>query len=338
MSAVLRHLVVAAALIAGGALRASADQAPPQVHEHPAQDDHAAPANGSGEPGRAPHVALADGGGARLATAPAQAHQEATEDGGEPQTGGHEGHVMPAAAEQASPPLPPWIPVITDVDRAAAFPDLDGHALGDNAIRAYVLLDQLEWHEQDRAVGWNARGWVGRDRDRVWFRSEGERGRGAVESIALHGMYGRAFARWWDVVMGVRQDFRPGPAQTWAAIGLQGLAPYWFEVDATAYVGASWRTQARVELAYDMQLTNWVMLEPNVEIELHGKADPSRGIGAGLSSTNVGLRLRYEIRRELAPYAGVVWHRRYGGTADAAREAGDAASGAELVLGLRTWF
>jgi copper resistance protein B len=89
---------------------------------------------------------------------------------------------------------------------------------------------------------------------------------------------------------------------------------------------------------YDLLLTNWVMLQPAIELEFHGKADPARGMGTGLTSTNMGVRLRYEIRREVAPYLGVTWHRRYGGTAQAARARGGAASGAELVVGLRTWF
>lgn len=249
-----------------------------------------------------------------------------------------EEHTDEEPSRPPAAPLPPFVPPVTDADRAAAFPEVGVHALGDNAIRAYVLLDQLEWHQQDQAIGWNARGWVGRDRDRFWFRSEGERGLGAVESISVQGFYGRAFTRWWDVVMGVRQDMDPGPAQTWAAIGLQGLAPYWFEIEATAYVGAEGRTHARVDVEYDLLLTNWVMLQPAVELEFHGKADPVRGIGAGLTSSNMGVRLRYEIRREIAPYLGVTWHRRYGGTAQAARESGGTASGAEIVVGLRTWF
>jgi copper resistance protein B len=152
-------------------------------------------------------------------------HQEA----GTPAVTAPHTHPPHAAEEQSdadasrppAAPLPPFVPAVTDADRAAAFPEVGAHALGDNAIRAYVLLDQFEWHQQDQAIGWNARGWVGRDRDRFWFRSEGERGLGSVESISVQGLYGRAFTRWWDVVMGIRQDMEPGPAQTWAAIGLQ---------------------------------------------------------------------------------------------------------------------
>lgn len=250
-----------------------------------------------------------------------------------------EGTPDPVPPRPPAAPLPPHVPPVTDADRAAAFPDVGAHALGDNAIRAFVLLDQLEWHSVDHAVGWDARAWVGRDRDRLWFRTEGERGRGSVRSMTVHALYGRAFARWWDVVAGVRQDFDPGQEQTWAAVGLQGLAPYWFELDVTGYVGGDGRTQLQFDLEHDLLLSNWLILQPHVEFELFGRDDPRRGIGAGLSSSNLGLRLRYEVRRELAPYLGVVWHRQYFGTAAMTRDhGGHATSGAELVVGLRTWF
>jgi copper resistance protein B len=102
----------------------------------------------------------------------------------------------------------------------------------------------------------------------------------------------------------VRQDFRPGDPQTWAAVGIQGLAPYWFEVEATGYVGAGGRTAAKLEVEYELLFTNRLILQPLVELELYGKSDPERGIGRGLSSLETGLRLRYEIRREFAPYVG----------------------------------
>lgn len=234
----------------------------------------------------------------------------------------------------------PALPAITDADRAAAFPDLHGqHTVHDNAVHAFVLFDQLEWQGGSAGgVSWHTKGWVGRDIDRLWFRTEGESEDGDLASAEVHVLYGRAIARWWDVVAGVRQDLRPDPARTWAAVGIQGLAPYWFEVEATAYVGAGGRTHVRLESEYELLFTNRLVLQPLVEVNLHGKSDPERGIGAGLSSTEAGLRLRYEIRRELAPYVGVTWHTTYFGTADLARAAGEETGGARLALGLRAWF
>ncbi len=152
---------------------------------------------------------------------------------------------------------------------------------------------------------------VDRRRPRPVLVSGGRRADGRPRVDAqVHLLYGRAIARWWDIVAGVRQDARPGPSRTWAAVGVQGLAPYWFEVEATAYVGEGGRTRARVEVEYELLLTNRLVLQPLLELEIYGKADPETGLGAGLSRTETGVRLRYEIRRELAPYVGISWDRR----------------------------
>jgi copper resistance protein B len=240
----------------------------------------------------------------------------------------------------SAPELPPFIPPLTDEVRKAAFPDVKGHAVHDNAVNYFVLFDQLEWQAHDDGTGLNvdSKGWVGRDRDRLWFRAEGGRHKGRAEEAEAHVLYGRQVSRWWDMVAGVRQDSRPGPAQTWAAIGVQGLAPYWFDVEATAYVGASGRTQARLEVEYELLLTNRLVAQPLIEIQAFGKSDPERGVGAGLSTTDAGVRFRYEIRRELAPYVGITWKRRYGKTADLAKAAGESTSSARFVTGVRVWF
>jgi copper resistance protein B len=241
---------------------------------------------------------------------------------------------------QSTADLPPFIPRLTDDDRKAAFPDVRGHAVHDRSLHYFALFDQLEWQASDEAVGLNAdaKGWLGRDRDRLWFRAEGNGEEGRVDDAQAHFLYGRQFSRWWDVVGGIRQDFQPGPARTWAAIGVQGLSPYRFEIEATAYVGASGRTQARFEVEYELLITNRLVLQPQLEAEVFGKSDPARGVGAGLGTTDVGFRLRYELRRELAPYVGVTWQRKYGKTADLARESDESVARARFVAGLRVWF
>ena len=247
----------------------------------------------------------------------------------------HTGHQM-AAPEK----WPASIRPVTDADRKAAFPDVSLRPAHDNAVHAFVLFNQLEWQAGGGVPGasWDNTGWVGTDLDRFWFRTEGEGADGRLEVAQAHALYGRAIGRWWDLVAGMRQDVRPGSAQAWAAVGIQGLAPCWFEVEATAYVGASGRTQVRFETDYEVLLTNRLILQPLVEVDLHGKSDPGRGIGAGLSSAEAGLRLRYEVRREFAPYVGVVWSSRFFGTADQARAAGERTSGARLAIGLRFWM
>ena len=262
---------------------------------------------------------------------------------------------VPANAQSATPPrpedhvdrqipaptgLPPFIPTITDEDRRAAFPDVHGHPVHDEDVNFFLLGDQVEWHTGDGHVGinWDTKGWIGRDRDRFWFRSEGRREDGRVGNSQTDLLYARLFARWWEVVGGIRQDLRPGHPETWAAVGVQGLAPYWLEVEATAYIGTSGRTRLRLEFEHELLLTNRLVLQPQIEMEMSGKAEPGRGIGSGLNTIDTGLRLRYQMRREFAPYLGVSWKQRFFGTADLAAATGDKTSGARLALGLRFWM
>lgn len=264
------------------------------------------------------------------------------------------GHEMPATEKPAqttdhaamghttaAPDAPRTpIPEVTDADRAAAFAYVDNHAVHDNTIQQYFLLDRLEGFDTDEGSGqaWEAQSWIGTDLNKVGLRSEGERAGGHTEAADLEVLYGRAFARWWDVVAGVRHDFKPGDSQDFLAIGVMGLAPYKFEVEATAYLGERGQTAARFEAEYETLLTNRLILQPLVELNLHGKDDPSRGIGSGLSTAEAGLRLRYEIRREFAPYIGIVHERAFGRTADFRRDEGEDASDTRLVAGVRIWF
>lgn len=247
----------------------------------------------------------------------------------------HEGHVMPMPATPREP-----IPEVTDADRRAAFPDVTGHAVHDNAIHSYWLLDRLEaWDaEGGTGVAWEAQGWIGTDIDRLWLRSEGERAGGQTEAADLEVLYGRSISRWWDLLVGVRHDFKPGDPQSFAAVGVMGLAPQRFEIQATAYVGEGGQTAARFEVEYDLLLTNRLILQPLVEAEFHGKDDPARGIGSGLGTVEAGLRLRYHLRREFAPYIGIVRERAFGTTADYRRQDGEDIDDTRFVAGLRVWF
>jgi copper resistance protein B len=245
----------------------------------------------------------------------------------------HSGHHGPTAH-------PPGLAPITDADRTAAFPQVEGHSVHDTGVNYFVVFDQLEFQTGpgDDGLSWDTKGWIGGDVNRFWFRTEGETDGDRPADAQVHLLYGRAIARWWEVVGGIRQDIRPGPQRTWAAVGLQGLAPYWFDVEATAYVGASGRTHFRFEVEHEVLLTNRLILQPLFEVEIYGKADRERGIGRGLSSIDAGLRLRYEIRREFAPYIGLHWHEKYFDTADLARAEGHRTGGARLGVGVRLWF
>ncbi|WP_192558540.1 copper resistance protein B [Pseudomonas allokribbensis] len=247
-----------------------------------------------------------------------------------------DGMMQPAAPTESRTP----IPKLTDADRAAVFTSPGGHQVHDSAINTYFLADKLEWQNGDDAstLAWDLSGWIGGDIDRLWLRSEGERSNGKTEDAEIQALWGHAISPWWDVVSGVRQDFKPGAPQTWAAFGLQGMALYNFEAEATAFIGENGQSAVRLEGDYDILLTNRLILQPTAELNVYGKNDPQRGLGSGLSNTEAGLRLRYEIRREFAPYIGVTWNRTYGNTADYAREEGEDRSEARLVLGVRLWF
>ncbi|WMJ70224.1 copper resistance protein B [Stenotrophomonas sp. 24(2023)] len=243
------------------------------------------------------------------------------------------GHALPAPTEPREP-----IPPVTAADRAAAFPPIDHGAMQHApAINSLVLIDRLEqWDGKDaKGQAWEATGWIGGDLNRLWLRTAGERSAGRTESSDLEAFYGRAISPWWDVLVGVRQDFRPGDSRTWAAVGLQGLAPYKFESQATLYVGSGGQVMAKAEVEYDVLLTNRLILQPLLEATVAGKDEPAQGIGRGLNSVEAGLRLRYEVSRRFAPYIGITHERSFGNTAD---YAGDHARDTRWVAGVRLWF
>jgi len=214
-------------------------------------------------------------------------------------------------------------------------------AMDDNTIHAQLLLDRLEYTYDNESDGMalDAQAWVGTDLNKLWLKAETERSEGRWGETRAEALWDHAISPYWGLQGGVRSDSGGGgPSRTWAAFGVQGLAPYWFELQATAYVGESGRTAFRLEAEYDLLLTQQLVLQPTAEINVHGKNDPERGIGSGLSDIEAGLRLRYDITRKVSPYVGVSWNRKFGTTADYARAAGEDASAIEFVAGIKLWF
>lgn len=207
-------------------------------------------------------------------------------------------------------------------------------------INRYLAFERLEaWNSNDaNGQSWEVEGWLGSDLRRLWLRSEGRRSEGATHAANVELLYGRSVTPWWDLVAGVRHDFAPGRSQTRAAFGLQGLAPYGIELEATAHVGGSSRATLVVEAGYELLLTNRLVLEPVIEATFAASGDAPRGLGQGLSTVETGLRLRYEIDRRFAPYAGVVHDRAYGDTARLHRAEGTPTRDTRLVAGFRIWF
>lgn len=256
---------------------------------------------------------------------------------------GHAMHMTHADRAETSAatnePITP-IPSVTDADRNAAFPPLHKHMEHAPEFNWFVGVNRLETWDADEGRGeaWEASAWFGTDLNRLWLRSEGERVDGHTEAANVEVLYGRSVSAWWDAVGGVRQETRPGPSSTWAAFGVQGLAPYKFEVQATAYVGHGGRVEANVEAEYELLLTNRLILQPLVELDFAAKDDVERGVGSGLSKVEAGVRLRYEFTRRFAPYVGVVHERAFGRTADLREADGEHVSDTRFVAGVRMWF
>lgn len=205
-----------------------------------------------------------------------------------------------------------------------------------------VIIDRLEagFGDGGDTYLWDVQGWSGGDINRFWWKSEGEGDFGGkLEEAELQALYSRAVTPFWDVQAGVRQDFRPdGEDTTHLVLGLQGLAPYWFEIDAAAFLSTKGDLTARVEAEYDQRITQRLILQPRLEIDASASDIPQLQIGSGLSSIEAGLRLRYEFRKEFAPYVGVEWSRALGNTADYIEARGGEAEDTRFVVGLKAWF
>jgi copper resistance protein B len=203
-----------------------------------------------------------------------------------------------------------------------------------------VVIDRLEtgFGDDDAAYLWDAQGWTGGDIDRFWWKSEGQ-GDGKLEDAEVQALYSHAILPFWDLQAGVRQTVRPDLKDTTdLVLAVQGLAPHWFEIEAAAFLSTEGDLSARVEAEYDQRITqNWI-LQPRAEITLAASDAPEIEVGSGLSSLELGLRLRYEIRREFAPYVGVEWSRRFGETRDLVEVGGGEADDVRMVVGLKAWF
>ncbi len=204
-----------------------------------------------------------------------------------------------------------------------------------------IIIDRLEATFGEGADGyvWDAQGWYGGDIHRFWWKSEGEGAiDGELESGEVEALYSRAFTPYFDLQAGVRQRYTPEADRTDLVVGVQGLAPYWFEVDVAAFLSNEGELSARAEAEYDLRLTQRLILQPRAEINLSAEDVPELAIGSGVSSAELGVRLRYEIRREFAPYVGVEWSSSFGDTRDFIEARGEDPEDARLVVGIRAWF
>ena len=301
---------------------AHAGHAPPQAQP----DSHATHAQ---HPPAQPAIPAAHGGHAMPASQAQDPHA------------GHDMHDMQAmhGAQQATDTPRTPIPVLTDADRAAARAPEGGHPAHDNAVWAKYVLDRLETSDAPGAdLHWDAHAWIGTDLDRLWLRLQGTRADGGVEDAALEVLYGRSVSPWWDALVGLRQDYRRPHSETQAVFALHGLAPMKIETELSAIVGDGGRVQARLEFAYDALLSDRWLLQPRVELDAYDRADRARGIGAGLSQAEFGLRLHYRASRRFMPYVGVVHERAFGDTSALRKAEGGPARETRIVAGISAWF
>lgn len=216
----------------------------------------------------------------------------------------------------------------------------------DSPITSFLLFDQLEyrWNEGADAFRWDVQGWIGGDYNRLWLKTEGDqktaKDKGGEAQVQV--LYSRLIAPFWDFQAGLRYDKLwgkgPDPSRVFGVIGFQGLAPYWFELEPALFVSDRGDLSARLTATYDLLLTQRLILQPRFDTNVAVQRVRRFSVGKGFNDVGLGLRLRYEIRREFAPYIGISWERKLSDTADIARREGERVGTFAVVLGVRLWF
>lgn len=205
----------------------------------------------------------------------------------------------------------------------------------------YLSFDLAEYvvHKGKDSYRWEGEAWFGGDINRFVFKYEGEgEFGGALDDLELSGLYSRAVSPYWNLQAGIRYDVKPDPSRTYAVLGVEGLAPYWFKVTAAAFLSNKGEVRGRIEGSYDQRITQKLILQPRLEANLSAQTIRELGVGAGLSNIELGARLRYEIKKELAPYIGFEWVRQFGESARFTRANGGQVSDPHFVMGVRVWF
>ncbi|GGY69157.1 hypothetical protein GCM10011613_11840 [Cellvibrio zantedeschiae] len=206
----------------------------------------------------------------------------------------------------------------------------------DDPLLASLVLDKLEFTSEETSL--EADAWIGKDINKLWLKTDIKIHDKKTEHAELQALYSHAISPYWDLQTGIRKDIEPSPSRTWGVVGVQGLAPYFFEIDAAIFVGEAGRTAARFSAEYDVLITQNLILSPEIQINFYGQGDAATSTGSGLSDAEAGLRLRYEICREFAPYIGVNWSKKFGKTADSFERQGNSISDTSLVAGAAFWF
>ncbi len=251
------------------------------------------------------------------------------------------GEVDDEVGSEPPPPAPTDHPADAIFGPAAMQPSRDQLRVEHGGAGAWmVLVDQIEWRGGDGEEGfaWSGEAWWGGDERRLVLKSEGEGSGGDLEEAEVQLLYSRAISPYFDLQAGLRQDLQDGPKRTYATVGVEGLAPYWFETEGALFLSHKGEAFVRLEGSYDLRLTQRLILQPGAEVNLSAQDIPELDIGSGVTDLELGLRLRYQVTREFSPYVGVTFGRKFGGTADYATAAGEEDTETSVVIGLRTWF
>lgn len=258
----------------------------------------------------------------------------------------HAGHDMGAAGQPVGNAPPPPVPTDRAADRfysPADMAEADAQLRREHggATASKIMFDLAEYRVRDGRDGyaWEAEGWFGGDINRLVVKAEGEGVvREGLESAELQLLYSRALDPYWNLQVGVRHDIEPNPSRTYATLGIEGVAPYWFELEGALFLSDKGDLLARIEAEYDQRITQRLILQPRAELNFAAQDIPRQGIGSGLVDAELGLRLRYELVREFAPYVGVSYEEKAGDTRRFARAAGEGVRSTSFVLGVRAWF
>ena len=217
-----------------------------------------------------------------------------------------------------------------------------GNPIADNRVYVHGIFNQLEGRlGNGSSLRWDGQAWAGTDYNRLWLKSEGRYNvdrKGTMTDGDHEALYDRPISTYFDVQAGVRVDLDSLPTRTWAALGVQGLAIEFWDLEATVYASDNGHYALKTNASYDLLLTQRLILQPQFETNWYTKTDPRRRIGSGLSDIDMGLRLRYEFSRKLAPYVGVAYQRSFGGTSSYVREDGGHVNDVRFLAGLRVWF
>ena len=246
-------------------------------------------------------------------------------------------------AGDAPAPAPPTDHYATRIFPAAEIERSHRAMMNESGAQTFgfVMFNLAEYQPRSRHDGfrWDGEGWYGGDINRLTIKTEGEGrfGEGAEEA-EVQALYSRAIDPYFNAQIGIRQDLVRGAQRTYATVGFEGLAPYWFEIEGALFLSDKGDVLGRFEGYYDQRITQRLILQPRVELNLAAQDVATSRIGAGLSTAEVGLRLRYEIARQFAPYVGVSWERKVGQTGRYARSDGESPTSAGLVAGIRFWF